>query len=131
MPLIEWLDAFETGISSVDHEHRQMIALLNEMADAVQPDAGPERVAALLGEVYAKIQAHFALEERTMREGRYSGLAAHKADHERLLDVLRELMESHEADPSYEYREALSLRLRDWFMIHFHEHDAKLRSVSS
>lgn len=131
MPLIEWHDDFETGIASLDHEHREMIGLLNAMADAVQPEDPPEQVADFLGEVYAKIQAHFALEERIMRERRYAGLPGHKADHERLLDELREIMEGHEADPGYAYRDALSMRLKDWFMVHFHEHDAKLQGLMS
>lgn len=127
MPLIEWHEDFRTGITSLDHEHFEMIELLNEMAESVLPEAEPERVSSFLGEVYAKIQAHFALEERIMRESRYAGLSAHKADHERLLDELRDIMESHGADASFDYRGALSRQLRDWFMIHFHEHDAKLQ----
>jgi hemerythrin len=37
--------------------------------------------------------AHFALEERFMREHGYDQLALHKADHERLLDEIREIMD--------------------------------------
>lgn len=129
MPLIAWHDGFLTGIASLDHEHREMIELLNDMADSVLPEGDAERVADFLGEVYAKIQAHFALEERIMRAHRYAGLATHKADHERLLDELREIMESQEDDAGFDYREALSIRLRDWFMVHFHEQDAKLHDL--
>jgi len=129
MPLIDWRDDFQTGIASLDHEHRAMIGLLNEMAAALPPENATAQISEFLGEVYAKIQAHFALEERIMREHRYAGFAAHKADHERLLDELREIMESHQADAGFDYRGALSKRLADWFMIHFHEFDAKLHEL--
>jgi hemerythrin len=129
MPLIEWYPEYRTGIASLDHEHHEMIALLNEMAEAVLSEGAPEKVSAFLGEVYAKIQAHFALEERIMRAHSFADFPAHKADHERLLDELREIMESHEADAGFDYRGALSARLRDWFMVHFHEHDARLHSL--
>lgn len=64
-----------------------------------------------------------------MREHRYAGFAAHKADHERLLDELREIMESHEADSGFDVQGTLAARLRDWFMVHFHEQDAKLHGL--
>lgn len=129
MSLIDWSDDFRTGIASLDFEHRQMIDLLNEMAAAVLPGGTGEQVADFLGEVYAKIQAHFALEERIMREHRYAGYAAHKAEHERLLDQIREIMENQEGAGDRDLRATLGSRLRDWFMVHFHEQDAKLHGL--
>jgi len=44
----------------------------------------------VLGDINARICAHFALEERLMRERGYDENREHKADHDRLLDDLRE-----------------------------------------
>jgi len=44
------------------------------------------------GGLFRTIAAHFALEERFMREHRYDQAAQHKADHARLLDGLRGIM---------------------------------------
>jgi hemerythrin len=82
-----------------------------------------------LGEVYANISAHFALEERVMRENRYAGYQAHKDDHERLLDELREIMDRTETEPEAAIRAALSEQLKRWFMVHFHEQDAHLHGL--
>jgi len=46
-----------------------------------------------LGELYARIAAHFALKEKIMRDNGYDEYHDHKADHERLLDDIRDLMD--------------------------------------
>jgi hemerythrin len=59
-----------------------------------------------------------------MREHRYEAYPPHKEDHERLLDILRDIMEDFEAGA--DYQAAFSKRLHDWFVEHFRTHDALL-----
>ena len=80
-----------------------------------------------LGEIYARIAAHFALEEKVMRDKRYLGLDSHKQDHEVLLDELLDIIDSVDADGRYD-RADLSTTLDRWFSDHFRTHDAKLHS---
>ena len=94
MSLINWRDEFSVGVAAVDHEHREMIALINELDGAMQDDTSQASVVQALGEIYARISAHFALEEKTMRDARYTHFAAHKQDHEQLLDELLDVIDS-------------------------------------
>ena len=87
-----------------------------------------DQVVSALGEIYAQISAHFALEEKFMRETRYPELASHKDNHEELLDALRDIMDRVEDDGSYE-EERLSNELEQWFTVHFSTHDAKLHQL--
>jgi hemerythrin len=125
MSLIEWKDEFRVGVASVDLEHRQLIDLINDLHDMLGADAGQEAVTSMLGEIFAQISAHFALEERFMRNIRYPHLAEHKADHESLLDELRDIMDRVEVDQQYD-DERLSQQLAEWFSVHFRTHDARL-----
>ena len=96
MTLIDWRKEFETGVPQVDHEHRELVALINELPPVL--DEGPcDEALQVLGEINAGIAAHFALEERLMREQSYDEYGEHKADHDRLLDELRDLMDDYEA----------------------------------
>lgn len=125
MPLIAWDEKFSVGIAAVDHEHRALIALVNEAhARLGHPDAVVD-VEDVLGEIYARIAAHFALEERLMQERRYDDYAAHKADHERLLDEIRDIMDDVEDYGIYD-APRLARRLAEWFSVHFQTHDARL-----
>jgi len=126
MALIEWKDEFAIGIPAVDYEHRELIGLINELhAQLTQTGASPDAVAEFLGEINLRIGAHFALEEKEMRDRHYDQFAAHKADHERLLDEIRDLMDRYEDEQSFDEQE-LARRLGDWFAVHFGSHDARL-----
>ncbi len=125
MPAIECSDDFLIGIPAVDHEHRELIAQINDILDRVrQPHAGPE-LADDLGELHAGIAAHFALEEKAMLDRNYDGYSDHKADHERLLDQIHDFMDEVSTPQSTDL-EGFSERLSGWFLGHFGSHDARL-----
>jgi len=125
MSLIEWREEFSLGIPEVDHEHRQLIELINSLHADLGTERSVQDIADCLGEIYARIAAHFALEEKVMRARGYDQLADHKADHERLLDDLRDIMDSVWAQQALDDRE-LSDRLSRWFVDHFRTRDARL-----
>jgi hemerythrin len=130
MSLITWKDEFSLGIDSVDHEHRELIELINSLDVAMRDDATHAKVVETLGEIYARIAAHFALEEKIMRDAHYNGYTAHKQDHEILLDELLEVIDSVDEDGGYD-RAALSRDLDTWFSDHFRTHDARLHQQLS
>ncbi len=125
MSLIEWRKEFETGIASVDHEHRELVDLINRLHEHMAGGADRARVAEFLGEVFARIAAHFALEESIMRKHAYDEYEAHKTEHERLLDEIRDIMDSAPAA----YAGSLSTVVRDWFVNHFKSKDARLHRM--
>jgi len=129
MSLIEWRKEFETGIADVDHEHRELVDLINELHEALRVDADRDTISNFLGEVFARISAHFALEETVMRKHRYDEYEAHKAEHEKLLDEIRDIMDAHEESDSADYQSTLSTTIRDWFVNHFKNKDARLHRL--
>jgi len=127
MPLIQWKNEFAIGIPAVDHEHQGMIALINALHDSLsKKTAARGEVVDMLGEIHARIAAHFALEEREMRQMRYDQFSDHKEDHEFLLDEIREIMDDVELGGAADYATSLSQRLERWFSEHFRTHDARL-----
>lgn len=126
MVLMEWKEEYRIGIPAVDYEHQELIALLNDLYEGLSGEIDQGVIADFLGEVYARISAHFALEERVMAERGYDQLAEHKADHELLLDDIRDIMdESEMTDPSL-LAAVLGPRLENWFGDHFKTQDARL-----
>jgi hemerythrin len=122
MANIEWRPEFSTGVPEVDHEHRELIGWINRvLVAAAQADSPRAAAVELLGEIFAKISAHFALEERVMRELGYVHLGEHKDDHERLLDDILDIMDEYEAGDAARF----ASRLSDWFGVHFRTHDAR------
>ncbi len=127
MTLLVWRDEYRIGIAEVDHEHRELIGLINDLHAALGADRSSARIEDFLGEIHARIAAHFALEEKGMKAHRYPELNQHKADHERLLDDIRDIMDEHNENGVLD-DEAFSNRLATWFGDHFKTFDARLHS---
>ena len=127
MTSISWKDEYRINIPSVDHEHQQLIALINEVIAQLRlTQVGPNAVDCL-GELHASIAAHFALEEKVMADHHYDEFAAHKADHERLLDDICDLMDELDEAQNLDLDD-FSERLSNWFLGHFGSHDARLHN---
>lgn len=125
MSPLHWRDEFSVGIDEVDHEHRELIELIADLQQKLEARAERPEIIIHLGDIYAQIAAHFALEEKMMRTTRYPHYADHKEDHETLLDDLRDIMDEVEDEGILDH-----VRLTDdldrWFSDHFRTHDAKL-----
>ncbi len=129
MSLIEWKDEFETGIPHVDYEHERLVALINELHGEMMAQGSHEAVADFLGELFARISLHFALEEKTMRDKDYAGCGAHKKEHENLLDQIRDIMDRHEDGAYFQSEDQFADQLREWFATHFRKMDAPLHKL--
>jgi hemerythrin-like metal-binding protein len=128
--LIEWRDEFRVGIPSVDYEHEQLIRAINDLHGDEPLHRNRDAVEGILGEIHAGIAAHFALEEKLMRDSGYAAYPAHKSEHDALLDTIREIMEMVHRDRAFDYRDRLQHQLRHWFGDHFKNADAKLHGMT-
>lgn len=120
MALLAWNDRYSVGNAAIDHEHRELIDMINALHACLRSGdrAGAE---AAFGDLYREVTAHFALEEQLMRAHRYGEYEGHKSEHEALLDEIRDMM-----DETGVSDEELSTRLDAWFSKHFSGHDARL-----
>ena len=128
MGLLHWEDRYCVGIAAVDHEHKELIELVNRLYDQATAQRAKEAVMGFFGDLFMAVSAHFALEERFMRERGYDQLTRHKNDHERLLDEIRDIMEDFEASSKFDDRQ-LADALDAWFSRHFETHDARLHNT--
>jgi hemerythrin len=111
MTVIRWSDDLKVGLHFVDDDHHEAVILMNEMSDA-----SGERRTVLLRQFLTHCEEHFAREEAMMRDTAFFALAPHKAEHERVLDEMRQTLaalEAGEARADY-FAEALP----QWFLGH-------------
>ena len=125
MSLFEWKPQYSVGIASMDDEHREMIGMINSVYAKLGQSAEKDDIEDCLEEIFATISAHFALEERIMRESGYKEYEDHKDDHEDLLDEIRDLMDDFVTDAE-KGGQVLEERLSTWFSSHFASFDARL-----
>lgn len=125
MSLLEWKPEYSVGIASMDDEHREMIGMINGVYRQMAESSEADEIESCLEEIFTTISAHFALEERIMREAVYEEFEPHKEDHEDLLDEIRDLTEDFLADTEKGGR-LLEDGLSAWFSRHFSTFDARL-----
>ena len=128
MSLLEWRPDYSVGNAAIDAEHREMIELINDIYAQLESDPDAGLIEQGLGDIFTAISMHFALEERFMLNAAYDEYDAHKADHEELLDQLRDLMDEYVADPKLG-AVLLEQGLSDWFSVHFATFDARLHGA--
>ena len=130
MTLLIWKPEYAIGIAAVDYEHQELIRMINDLDRRIQGPIAAGEIESFLGELHAAISAHFALEELAMVKAHYAELPQHKADHEALLEQIREMMDQFVAGPD-QGRRLLGERLENWFEKHFSTFDARLHQVTN
>ena len=68
MSLLYWESRYSVGIAAVDHEHRELIELINRLYDKATSGGSKDAVLDFFGNLFKAISAHFALEERFMEK---------------------------------------------------------------
>ena len=60
-PLLQWKSEYETGVSSIDEQHRRLFGYLGDLHDAVEArDGTAERIAGLDHASLVEALTHFA-----------------------------------------------------------------------
>ena len=113
MTYFEWKPDYETGIAGIDYEHHRLVQLLNDVHRLIADGAAPSEISDTLAELHTIAAAHFALEERVLREEGHPEFEERRHLHYRLLDQVRDIMDAYEAG-GYGGGESLPGTLREW-----------------
>ncbi len=126
MSLLDWKDDYLLGIAELDYEHRDLFDCVNDLFEQCSHKADHDTVADCLGRLHARLAAHFALEENTMREMKNPHYTAHKAEHDRFLDEVTDVIAGFEQEFDHENIEALARRVQAWIVGHITTFDRQL-----
>jgi hemerythrin-like metal-binding protein len=85
----KWGEEQATGHAGMDHAHRKLVDLINQLADCMESNKPKELCSNTLEQLIELTKAHFTAEEHLMDRYRYPEARDHKALHAMLLkDVL-------------------------------------------
>jgi len=123
---IEWDDSFLIGIEELDYEHKVLINDINRLHLELARQDKKSEIEKCLGDIYARMQAHFALEEHVMKENQYGFFDEHKREHEKLLDGYTEYMMQILSDKVVSFSSPIEDALRYWVINHIANSDKKM-----
>jgi hemerythrin len=121
MALMQWTTKMSVGVPELDDDHKQLIAIINRLAEQ---SSGPPRQAIVRQCLFALrryAEAHFGREEKVMAACNYPELGRHKDEHRQFIDRIRETTERFDQDPdqvSAHVDDDLLAFLRDWLSHH-------------
>ncbi len=124
--LFEWNASFLIGIEELDHEHKVLIDDINRLHEELVRHDQKSEIEKRLGDIYARMQAHFALEEHVMKEHKYKFFDEHKREHDELLDNYTEYMLRFLNDTGTSSSIAIEDSLKQWVMNHIVTSDKKM-----
>ena len=124
MARIEWDASLETGDAAVDHQHRAIHNLFNQLETSACNEAECMRVLDFLTE---HVVVHFATEEELMLRSAYpAALAqAHIAEHHAFTDNVRDQVLAFRCGRLTSTKPLIDF-LREWLTTHVHECDRQL-----
>ena len=96
MSLLEWTGNMSVGDDVMDHQHKRLIRLINELGDAMEESHGTDVIAHILKELKNYALIHFHSEERFFDTLPYKESICHK----QAMSIL--------------YRKSMSLRKCSW-----------------
>lgn len=86
-----WNTRYDTGIRVIDEQHQELFGLVARLRRAAQEGADRPVVGALLEDLVACTERHFATEEAIMGRYHYPDFTQHVAEHASMLTSLHEL----------------------------------------
>ena len=121
IPFVEWQDHYSVGDPSLDAQHRQIIALVNEMYEGMQQHKGRAVLTGILDRLLEYTLTHFKYEEQVMREHGFPDLAQHAAVHARMQKRTEDLREHVHLVTGHD----LLRFLKEWWVEHIQGIDRK------
>lgn len=103
MTWINWSEKYATGHAGMDHGHRRLMELINQLAEAMEDNKPMSFCSELLERFIAHTRTHFLAEEQLMDRIRYPKAKAHKALHEMLVKDVLAFKESYDSGENAQF----------------------------
>jgi hemerythrin-like metal-binding protein len=124
---ISWSDNLSVGVPEIDAGHRQFVARVNELNQAIVECKDKATVERLLDLMLMEAAHHFWNEQQLLALWKYPGLAAHTAKHAQLTAQFDRVMKEFEqADVSFTWA-LKGLYLKQLLVNHLLQEDMKYR----
>ncbi len=118
MANIRWTPDMSVGIESLDSDHQKLLALINQLDDAIEQRKGQQQIGDVLTELINYTLYHFAREEALMDACKYPDAETHAHAHEVLRLQVTHIRDRFVSNPdSIHDREVLSF-LKNWLTSH-------------
>jgi hemerythrin len=119
---VQWRDEYSVGIASIDDDHKRLLNLINQLQTAVHYQTGSRFEQEALDALVDYTRGHFRREEELMELHDYPDLEAHRAEHQRMIHRVEDMLERYRANPQSGLEQAVQY-LKHWLIHHINGTD--------
>lgn len=117
MALVDWKDIYVVNVAEVDEQHKKLVALINELHQAMLVGKGKEVMSKILSDLVDYTVYHFGTEEKFFDQYEYPETELHKKQHKELTDQVLAVQKKYEAGEKVLTIDVMNF-LRDWLHDH-------------
>ena len=126
MAIMEWGPALSVNVKQFDDQHKNLVAMVNQLHDAMKVGKGKE----IIGEISAALldytKRHFSAEETLMKLHNYPGYEEQKKVHNQLVSQILDIQKKFDAGTVIS-QEVITF-LKNWLVNHIQGMDQKYGS---
>jgi len=124
--MIQWSDAYSVGYATIDEQHKELIAIMNEVSQMIEEhDLSYFNIVEIITRLEDYIKLHFEYEESLMLKYDYTDIESHASQHNHLRFKVFNTTIFEINTPQDFYIQTLT-ELTDWLMNHILLSDKKL-----
>jgi len=127
MPLMTWTERLSVGVKVLDEDHKRLVALVNELYDAMQAGHGRDTLGRILDGLVRYTKEHFAREEKFFAQSHYPAADSHRQQHEALTRQVMDVQRKYAAGSASTLSLDVLQFLKNWLINHIQGSDQKYR----
>lgn len=127
---VVWSDAIATGHLATDNQHKMLIDIINELAEAIETKQTDFKMRTILNFLQYYTEWHFEREELCMARVKCPMGEKNKAAHKMFLERLKNFQEEYKINPSVDFAERVYKELVSWLVNHIQGIDTSLKDFS-
>ena len=124
MAKVTWDNSLSVNVKEIDEQHKRLIAMLNELSDAMAAGKGKEVLGKILNGLVSYTASHFQTEEKYFNTYSYPDSVNHKKEHEGFVKKARELKQGFDSGKFVMTAEVMTF-IGDWIKNHIKVADKK------
>lgn len=126
---IKWDESFLSGDPRIDVQHKLLVEIINELADAILLEKGRKALGKIINMLKYYAVWHFEREEKCMDEVKCPAALINKEAHSRFVNVFegyqKQFLEIEDVD---ELSKVMYQTLVDWLVNHIKKVDGQIRT---
>jgi hemerythrin len=122
MAFIDWTANYSVKVDAMDEQHKKLIALINELHEAMKTGQGKEVTSRVLTNLVRYTQTHFTAEEKLLEQYHYPKLGEQKIAHKGFVAKIQETQKKAETTTIGVNNDLLKF-LKDWLINHIEGSD--------